>query len=354
MAGLNPKTWQGKSVFLTGHTGFKGTWLAQVLQGFEAKVHGYALAPDTKPSHFESLKWGSMTSEIADIRDHARLTAAMKKAAPEVVFHLAAQPLVLKSYEDPRFTYETNVMGTLNLFEAIRATPSVRAVVIVTSDKCYENKETTRPYKEDDAMGGYDPYSSSKGCAEILTASYRRSYFSTEDFGKKHNVLVASVRAGNVIGGGDWSENRLIPDFARAFRDGKKVTIRSPEAVRPWQHVLEPIAGYMLLAEKLMSGEKEFAKAFNFGPSPEGCWTVRQILEQAKKIWPEFDYTIEDAGRHEAKLLMLDSSMAHRELDWHPKMDVEQALKWTMEWYKDFIREGKVDTSVQIAQYLKL
>jgi len=354
LAGLNPKTWQGKSVFLTGHTGFKGTWLAQVLQGFEAQIHGYALAPDTKPSHFESLKWGSMTSEIADIRDHARLTAAMKKAAPEVVFHLAAQPLVLKSYEDPRFTYETNVMGTLNLFEAIRATPSVRAVVIVTSDKCYENKETTRPYKEDDAMGGYDPYSSSKGCAEILTASYRRSYFSTEDFGKKHNVLVASVRAGNVIGGGDWSENRLIPDFARAFRDGKKVTIRSPEAVRPWQHVLEPIAGYMLLAEKLMSGEKEFAKAFNFGPSPEGCWTVRQILEQAKKIWPEFDYTIEDAGRHEAKLLMLDSSMAHRELDWHPKMDVEQALKWTMEWYKDFIREGKVDTSVQIAQYLKL
>lgn len=350
MAVLDPKLWQGKQVFVTGHTGFKGTWLAQVLQSFGAKVHGYALAPDTKPSHFESLKWEGLTNQIADIRDAKTLGAAMKKSAPEVVFHLAAQPLVLKSYEDPRYTYETNVMGTLNLLEAVRETPSVRAVVIVTSDKCYENKETSRPYKEDDAMGGYDPYSSSKGCAEILTASYRRSFFS----GEKQNVLVASVRAGNVIGGGDWSDNRLIPDFARAFRDGKKVLIRSPEAVRPWQHVLEPIAGYLLLAQKLMAGKKEFAKAYNFGPAPEGCWTVRQILDQTKKIWPEFDYTIEDAGRHEAKLLMLDSSMAHNELDWQPRMKVEQALKWTMEWYKDFIRGGKVDTSAQIAQYLKI
>jgi CDP-glucose 4,6-dehydratase len=354
VVGLNPEVWQGKKIFLTGHTGFKGSWLAQVLQNFGAYVHGYALAPDTQPNHFESLSWQNMTSEIADIRDHVRLTNSLKAAAPEVVFHLAAQPLVLKAYEDPRYTYETNVMGTLNLLEAVRSTPSVRAVVVVTSDKCYENKETTRPYKEDDAMGGYDPYSSSKGCAEILTASYRRSYFSAEDYGKKHNVLLASVRAGNVIGGGDWSENRLIPDFARAFRDNKKVVIRSPEAVRPWQHVLEPIAGYMLLAEKLISGQKQFAKAFNFGPAPEGCWTVRQILEQAKKIWPEFDYTIEDAGRHEAKLLMLDSSLAHNELGWEPRMNVETALKWTMEWYKDFIRGGKVDTSAQIAQYLNL
>lgn len=317
-------------------------------------MHGYALAPDTNPSHFDILKWGSLESEIADIRDHARLTASMKRAAPEVVFHLAAQPLVLKSYEDPRYTYETNVMGTLNLFEAIRQTPSVRAVVIVTSDKCYENKETTRPYKEEDAMGGYDPYSSSKGCAEILTASYRRSYFAEEDFGKKHNVLVASVRAGNVIGGGDWSANRLIPDFARAFEAGRKVIIRSPESVRPWQHVLEPVYGYLLLAEKLMSGQKEFARAYNFGPDPGGFWTVRQILEQAKKIWPEFAYEIEDAGRHEAKLLMLDSSLAHSHLNWHPKFGVETALKWTLEWYRDFIRDGKVDTSSQIAEYLKL
>ena len=354
MADLNPKTWAGRSVFLTGHTGFKGTWLAQLLQKLETKTQGYSLAPNTDPSHFESLKWGSLSSQIGDIRDHAKLTDAMKKAAPEVVFHLAAQPLVLRSYEDPRETYETNVMGTLNVLEAVRATPSVRAVVVVTSDKCYENKETTRPYREDDAMGGYDPYSSSKGCTEILTASYRRSYFAPEDYGSKHNVLIASVRAGNVIGGGDWSDNRLIPDFARAFRDGKKVTIRSPEAVRPWQHVLDPIAGYMLLAEKLLNGDKKYAKAYNFGPSPDGCWTVRQILEQAKKIWPEFDYVIEDAGRHEAKLLMLDSSLAHGELGWHPRMNVETALRWTMEWYKDFIREGRVDTGAQIDQYLKL
>lgn len=348
MAGLNPGVWQGKSVFLTGHTGFKGTWLAQVLEGFRAKVHGYSLAPETTPSHFDVLKWQGLTSEIADIRDHGQLAASMKKAQPEVVFHLAAQPLVLRSYRDPRETYETNVMGTLNLFEAVRQTPSVKAVVIVTSDKCYENKETTRPYKEDDPMGGYDPYSSSKGCTEILTASYRRSYFAD---GK---VLVASVRAGNVIGGGDWSENRLIPDFARAFKEGKKVVIRSPESVRPWQHVLEPVYGYLLLAEKLMAGKKEFAKAYNFGPDPGGFWTVRQILEQAKKIWPEFDYMIEDAGQHEAKLLMLDSSAAHKELDWHPKMNVETALKWTLEWYRDFIRDGKVDTTAQIAQFLKL
>lgn len=353
MAQISANVWRDRRIFLTGHTGFKGSWLAQILQSFGAKVHGYALAPDTRPSHFEALKWNSVVSEIADIRDPKRLKASLQEAKPEVVFHLAAQPLVLASYQDPRYTYETNVIGTLNLLEAVRETPSIRAVIIVTSDKCYENKETTRPYVEDDPMGGYDPYSSSKGCAEILTASYRRSFFSAADFGQKHNVLVASARAGNVMGGGDWSADRLIPDFARAFQAGKRVVIRSPEAVRPWQHVLEPLSGYILLAERLLAGDRSCARAFNFGPDPGGFWTVRQILEHTKSNWPGFDYQIEDSGLHEAKLLMLDSSLAQERLDWRPQINVESALKWTLDWYRDFIRDGKIDTADQIAGYFK-
>lgn len=352
MAQLDPSIWRGRNVLVTGHTGFKGSWLGQLLQTLESKVYGYSLAPETKPSHFESVKWGSLKSQIGDIRDADKFASFVRESKPEIVFHMAAQPLVLRSYQDPRFTYETNVMGTLNLFEAVRQTPSVRAVVIVTSDKCYENREMDYAYKEDDAMGGYDPYSSSKGCAEILTASYRRSYFLPSDYGKKHNVLVASGRAGNVLGGGDWSDNRLLPDFARAFRDGKKVVLRSPDAVRPWQHVLEPIMGYMLLAEKLMKGDTSAASGWNFGPHIDGCWTVGQIVKEAKKIWPGFEYELEPAEKHEAKLLMLDSTKAREQLKWAPVLNVEETLKWTLDWYGEYIRNGKVTTDAQIREYL--
>lgn len=352
MAALDPKAWQGRNVLITGHTGFKGSWLGQVMQSLGANVSGFSLAPETQPSHFETVSWKGLKHQIGDIRDHASLTRFVKESRPEVVFHMAAQPLVLRSYHEPRFTYETNVMGTLNLLEAVRETPSVRAVVVVTSDKCYENREVNHAYREEDPMGGYDPYSSSKGCAEILTSSYRRSFFDLDGFGSKHNVLIASARAGNVLGGGDWSDNRLIPDFARAFRDGKKVTIRSPKAVRPWQHVLEPLNGYMLLAEKLLAGQKDFASAWNFGPEIDGCWTVEQIVKEAQKIWSGFEFEIVNNDRHEATLLMLDSAKAKAQLQWLPVLNVEETLKWTLQWYKDYLRDGKVDTSAQIEEYL--
>jgi CDP-glucose 4,6-dehydratase len=245
-------------------------------------------------------------------------------------------------------------MGTLNLLEAVRMTPSIKAVVIVTSDKCYENRETIRPYREDDPMGGYDPYSSSKGCAEILTSSYRQSFFNPMEFGRKHNVLVASVRAGNVIGGGDWSENRLIPDFARAFRDGRKVILRSPQSVRPWQHVLEPINGYLLLAEQLLLGNVSRARAYNFGPDPSGFCTVEQIVQIAQRIWKGFEYSIENAGLHEAKLLMLDSSIAQRDLNWRSTLNVEESIEWTLDWYKAFLREKAVLTTKQIEKFFRM
>lgn len=351
LASLDSALWHGRKVLVTGHTGFKGSWLTKVLELAGSQIAGYSLAPDTRPSHFESLKWQDLKHEIGDIRDREKVLSFVHEYEPEVIFHLAAQPLVLRSYHDPHYTYETNVMGTLNVLEAVRRVPSVKAVVIVTSDKCYENLETNTPYKESDPMGGYDPYSASKGCVEILTASYRQSYFNTSDYGKGHSTLIASVRAGNVIGGGDWSENRLIPDFARAFRDNRRVVLRSPKAVRPWQHVLEPVSGYLLLAEKLLRGQKSYARAYNFGPDPEGFWTVEQIVNLAKEIWHGFDYALEPAQRHEATLLMLDSSLAHAELSWRPRLTVEEAVEWTLGWYQKFILDDKVITQSQIEKF---
>lgn len=351
MASLSSDIWRGRKILVTGHTGFKGTWLCKILEKFGAEVYGYALDPQTQPSHFEFLSWRNLQHVTGDIRDFQKVTSYFRDCRPEFVFHLAAQPLVLSSYQDPRYTYETNVLGTLNVLEAVRNTPSVKGAIIVTSDKCYENLETVRPYREEDPMGGYDPYSSSKGCAEILTASYRRSFFNVEDYGIKHSVLLASVRAGNVIGGGDWSDNRLIPDFARAFRDGRKVQIRSPHAVRPWQHVLEPIKGYILLGAKLLDGQMGSARAFNFGPDSSGFWKVSQILDFAKKIWPEFDYEVVESKSHEAGLLTLDSSLAHQELNWRPMLSTEHAVEWTLDWYREFIRDGKTLTDRQIDKF---
>ncbi len=351
MARLNRSFWKGRRVLITGHTGFKGTWLAQILQKLGAEVAGYALAPETNPNHFEILKW-ELRHTLGDIRDIEGTRDYFTEIGPEVVLHLAAQPLVLDSYENPRETYEINVMGTLNVLEAVRQTPSVKAVIIVTSDKCYENREWDRPYREDDSMGGYDPYSSSKGCAELLTSSYRQSFFNPSAFGDRHQVLLASARAGNVIGGGDWAPNRLLPDFARAFSRGEKVVLRNPEAVRPWQHVIDPLIGYLMLAEKLAAGKKEFAKGWNFGPELSSCWSVGQIVEKVQELWPEFKFELEKSNRHEAKFLMLDSSKAKSELGWNSSFDIQESLSLTLRWYEAYIRHREVLTYDQIAALL--
>jgi CDP-glucose 4,6-dehydratase len=335
---LSPK-WKGRRVFLTGHTGFKGGWLALWLHQLGAEVRGYALNPCTDPSLFAVTKLGELVDDVrGDIRDAARLEAAMREFRPEVVFHLAAQPLVRYSYEDPIGTYETNVIGTARVLDAVRRTPSVRAVVSVTTDKCYENKEWVWPYRETDPLGGYDPYSSSKACAEIVSAAYRQSYFPIDRL-SEHGVAIATARAGNVIGGGDWSTDRLIPDLVRGFLSGKPVLIRRPNAIRPWQHVLEPLCGYIQLAEKLLEEPAvaaRFATAYNFGPSDEDTRPVAWIAEYMTKLWGgnaswELD---EDHGPHEAGYLRLDASRARHNLGWIPRLRLDAALEWLVRWYQ--------------------
>lgn len=352
MARLDAEVWKGRKVLITGHTGFKGSWMVKLLQGLGADVSGLALKPDTDPSHFDLLNL-KMNSKIGDIRDAGATLEFIKSVKPEVLIHMAAQPIVLKSYEDPRATYETNVMGTLNVLEAVRMTSSVRAVVVVTSDKAYENRETTRPYAEEDPMGGYDPYSSSKGCAELLTASYRQSFFNLSRYGSDHNVLLASGRAGNVLGGGDWAVDRLVPDLARAYKEKRKVVLRNLSAIRPWQHVLEPVVGYLMLAERLLGGERDFAKGWNFGPDVENCWAVEKIVARAQERWPGFSYQVTDPRRHEARYLMLDSSLARRELGWSPALTIQETLDWTLNWYEAFISRREILTEAQISAYLK-
>ena len=323
----------GRRVFVTGHTGFKGSWLSEWLLGLGAEVTGYALEPPTDPSLFaESGLAGRMGHTIGDVRDLEHLRGAILAARPEIVFHLAAQPLVRLSYDDPVYTYETNVMGTVNLLEAVRACPSVRAVIIVTSDKCYENRETGQAYREGDAMGGYDPYSSSKGCAELVTAAYRRSFF-----GKRSDVRIASVRAGNVVGGGDWALDRIVPDCVRALQAGEPIIVRNPEAVRPWQHVLEPLSGYLHLAARLWTGESDLDGAWNFGPEEQGTVPVRQVVDRIVGAWGTGSWEM-PVGHvvqpHEANLLALDIEKAITELKWHPLYPIERALDVTAEWYK--------------------
>jgi CDP-glucose 4,6-dehydratase len=274
--------YNNKTVLVTGHTGFKGSWLCFWLIQMGAKVIGYSLEPPTSPNHFELLNL-DMVSVIGDIRDSDKLNAVFAQYQPEIVFHLAAQPLVRLSYKEPVETFETNVIGTLKVFEACRNTKSVRAIVNITSDKCYENKEWVWGYRENDPMGGYDPYSASKGCAELVTSSYRNSFFNVNEYGKSHNVLLASCRAGNVIGGGDWAKDRLMTDIMVAVSEGKKVVIRNPRATMPWQHVLEPLSGYLMLGQKLFEGKKEFAQAWNFGPGEQGAITVKEVVENIKK-----------------------------------------------------------------------
>jgi CDP-glucose 4,6-dehydratase len=347
---VNPDFWHGKRVFLTGHTGFKGGWLSLWLQSMRAEVHGYALNPPTKTNLFAvaDVNKGMASSLIADIREVDKLTQAMQLAKPEIVFHLAAQPLVRYSYAQPVETYAVNVMGTVHLLEAVRATPGVKAVVNVTTDKCYENREWVWGYRENEAMGGFDPYSSSKGCAELVTSAYRQSFLEPAGIG------LASARAGNVIGGGDWAANRLIPDFLRAMDAGETLKIRSPQSTRPWQHVLEPLSGYLMLAEQLYTGGLGFAEAWNFGPADEDARPVRWIVERMAEMRKDVNWQCDEAPQpHEANYLKLDSSKAHNQLNWQPRWRLQNALQKTLEWHEAWRKaeDMRLVTLAQINDY---
>ena len=349
--------WRGKRVLMTGHTGFKGSWLSLWLQSMDAQVVGYALPPPTNPSLFEVAEVGKgMTSIIGDIRDLEKLRSVFSEHKPEIVIHMAAQPLVRYSYIEPVETYSTNVMGTVNLLEAVRSTPSIKAVVNITSDKCYENREWVWGYRENEAMGGYDPYSSSKGCAELVASAYRNSYFHPDKY-QQHGVAIASARAGNVIGGGDWAGDRLIPDILRAIVQGAPVHIRSPHAIRPWQHVLEPLSGYLQLAQKLYTEGTAYAEGWNFGPNEEDAKPVQWIVEQLTTAWGEGASWKLDGGEHphEAHYLKLDCSKAKTRLDWQPRWRLDETLEKIVEWHSDY-QQGKnmhAATLKQIDTYTK-
>ena len=348
--------YKGKRVLVTGHTGFKGSWLTLWLTELGADVIGYSLAPAAEPNLFEVLRLEKqITHIIGDITDYMNLEQVFTDHKPDIVFHLAAQSLVRPSYRDPKRTYETNVMGTLNVLEAVRNTGETRVVVNVTSDKCYENRETGQSYVETDPMGGYDPYSSSKGCAELVTLAYRSSFFNPQDYGKTHNVALSSARAGNVIGGGDWSEDRLIPDIFRAINKDEPVIIRCPNSVRPWQHVLEPLSGYLLLGSKMWDNGVLYSQGWNFGPDDTGTLTVKEIVDKTIKILGSGEYRVEsDVTLHEAKLLRLDISRAKKDLGWEPVYEVNQALEKTIGWYRNYyhkIQDMRECTLNQIKDY---
>ena len=350
---VNPLFWEGKKVFLTGHTGFKGSWLSLWLQSMGAIVKGYALVPPTKPSLFLEAKVGNnMDSEIGDIRDLSTLKKSMVSFNPEILIHMAAQPLVRLSYLEPVETYSTNVMGTVNVLEAARSCRNLKAIVSVTTDKCYENKEWVWGYRENEPMGGYDPYSNSKGCAELVTSAYRRSFFHTAD-----TASIATARAGNVIGGGDWAEDRLIPDILRAFEKSEAVIIRNPLSTRPWQHVLEPLAGYLVLAQHLHEKGDEFAESWNFGPKDEDCKPVTWILDNMVRTWGnDASWKLDDNSHpHEAAYLKLDCSKAASRLYWQPKWNLEKTLNSIVNWHQDW-RTNKNMNEIclqEIANYIK-
>jgi CDP-glucose 4,6-dehydratase len=336
------KFWKGKRVLITGHTGFKGGWLSLWLYSLGAKVSGFALHPKSSPNLYSSLKLDTLLEQsvIGDIRSHHSLQDIISSSDPEIIFHLAAQPLVRESYYNTVETYETNVMGTVHLLEVVRNSPHVKSVVVVTSDKCYENKEWARGYHEQDPMGGFDPYSSSKGCAELITAAYRNSFFQ-----KSGQVAVSTVRSGNVIGGGDWSQDRLIPDAVRAFGVGKSLNVRNPKAVRPWQHVLEPLLGYMLLAQKQFDKSIGFTGAWNFGPKDCDTASVLDVVNILVKTWGETAHWTNDSAvstLHEAGILRLDCSKAFEQLNWQPRWTLEVALSKTVDWYKEHQAGGNM------------
>ena len=332
--------WKGKKVFLTGHNGFKGSWLSLWLQSMGAVVKGYSLNVNTEPSLFvEANVSKGMESEVGDIRNLEQLTESMVSFSPDILIHMAAQPLVRLSYLEPVDTYTTNVIGTVNVLEAARKCSNLKAIVSVATDKCYENKEWEWGYRENEPMGGHDPYSSSKGCAELVTSSYRRSFFTSE-----HTASLASARAGNVIGGGDWAKDRLIPDILTAFEKSKPVVIRNPLSTRPWQHVLEPLSGYLVLAQQLYQNGDEFAEAWNFGPKDEDCKPVSWILDQMVKAWGnDASWSLDKNNNpHEAGFLKLDCSKAFQKLSWTPKWDLKFTLESIIKWHKVFISKGNI------------
>lgn len=342
-----------KKVLVTGYSGFKGSWLVKWLEMMGAEVYGYSLPAALDNNHLDLIDLNAQLY-IGDIRDVVTLEKYITNIQPEIVFHLAAQALVRDSYKDPVETYSTNVMGTLYVLEACRKTPSVKSIIVVTSDKCYENKEFIWGYRENDAMGGYDPYSASKGCAELVVASYRNSFFNVNDYGKKHSVLLASVRAGNVIGGGDWANDRLIPDIARATSGNEAVFIRNPLATRPWQHVLEPLSGYLTLGWKLLEHRVDFADGWNFGPSQDSNLTVDEIVNLSRSEWNkiQIEYSKNKEDAHEANLLMLDCSKANKILHWKPVWDIKQTIQKTIGWYKDYYTKKSINTISDIVAYV--
>jgi CDP-glucose 4,6-dehydratase len=343
---INREFWTGKRVLVTGHTGFKGSWLILWLHSLGAKVTGCSLEPPTEPNLFTEAHVSSYAdSVLCDVRDLPSLCSVVSEVRPEVVFHLAAQSLVRASYKDPIGTYLTNVMGTAHLLESVRQCGSVQALVVVTSDKCYENHEQVWSYRETDCLGGHDPYSSSKGCAEIVTSAYRRSFFGTAASGR--TAALATARAGNVIGGGDWALDRLVPDCMRALLSGNPVVVRNPAAVRPWQHVLEPLQGYLMLAERLCTDGERVSPAYNFGPCESDIRSVSLVVNCILARWGANALVtppdVSEHQPHEAGLLTLDSALAHHELGWRPQMDLNQAVQMTVEWYKAYAAGSPMD-----------
>jgi len=341
--GINSNFWEEKKVFLTGHTGFKGSWLSLWLKNLGSILTGYSNNIPTEPSFYKATNVEeNMESVFGDVRDNKHLFDTMKKSNPDIVIHMAAQSLVRKSYDDPLETYETNVMGTVNLLESVRKIQP-KVVIIITRDKCNDNKENKKKFQEDDPMGGYDPYSNSKGCAELVVSSYKNSFFNPEKF-QDHKVSLSSVRAGNVIGGGDWSQDRLIPDIVSSIYNQKPLSIRNPESVRPWQFILDPLCGYLTLAEKMWENGEEFSEAWNFGPDDNNLKTVSWIIEKFESA--KLDNDAQNNKKsifHEANYLSLDSSKAKKRLGWKVKVDINKALEWTKEWYDN--KENKLNYS---------
>jgi len=355
----NPEFFKDKKVLITGHTGFKGSWLTQILLGLGAHVIGYSLKPNTIPNLFDILNLkDKVKNYFGDIGDYEKLLKVMKNEKPDIVFHLAAQPLVRDSYDDPLYTYRTNIIGTANVLQAIKETTSVKSAVIITTDKVYENKKWIWPYREVDAIGSNpDPYSTSKACAELVIQSYLKSFFNIENYDKTHNCLIASARAGNVIGGGDWANDRLVSDIIKnIFEKKKKIIIRSPESIRPWQHVLEPLIGYLMLSKELYQGNKNFVGAWNFAPDESNHLTVKELIEKSINILGKGSYSIQrDNKKHEAKLLKLDSTKSKIYLHWKPVLSIDEVLDWTFEWYKNYYSNKNIlnFTKKQIKLFLE-
>jgi CDP-glucose 4,6-dehydratase len=345
--------YRGRTVLVTGHTGFKGSWLCFWLRELGANVVGFALPPATDPNHFDLLRL-PISSVIGDVRDLSVVHQTLSTHQPEIVFHLAAQPLVRRSYREPLETFNTNVIGTANLLHSCRSMPSVRALVNVTSDKVYENVESITGYRETDRLGGIDPYSCSKACSELLTQCFRESYFPEQGYGREHGLLIASLRAGNVIGGGDWSEDRLIPDAVKAAVDDRPVVIRNPNSVRPWQHVLEPLSGYLLTGSHLIQGKVKAASTWNFGPDEESNVQVAVVLNEMTRSWPAVrpDDQVIVSGPHETKVLRLDSSKAKKLLGWRPVWSWRQALARTTSWYRAYYESRGLSTADDLTSYL--